>query len=48
MNKAPGDRRLGANLIGLMVIFAIAAAAYSWRINTARTGRSYGRDEPAP
>jgi signal transduction histidine kinase/DNA-binding response OmpR family regulator len=33
MNKAPGDRRLGTILIGLMVVFAIAAAAYSWRIN---------------
>jgi methyl-accepting chemotaxis protein len=30
---APRDRRLGAIVLGLMVIFALAAAAYSWRIN---------------
>jgi CHASE3 domain sensor protein len=33
MNKAPPDRRLEAILLSLMVVFAIAAAAYSWRIN---------------
>ena len=33
MDKAPRDRRLGAVLLCLMAVFAIAAAAYSWRIN---------------
>jgi signal transduction histidine kinase/DNA-binding response OmpR family regulator len=34
MNKAaPRDRRLGAFMLCLMVVFAVAAAAYSWRIN---------------
>ncbi len=33
MNKAPRDRRLGPILLSLMMVFAIAAAVYSWRIN---------------
>jgi len=33
MDKGPRDRRLGAIMLCLMVSFAIAAAAYSWRIN---------------
>ena len=33
MNKAPRDRRFGLILLCLMVVFAIAAAVYSWRIN---------------
>ena len=33
MNEAPKDRRLGSILFCLMAVFAIAAAAYSWRIN---------------
>jgi CHASE3 domain sensor protein len=34
MNKAARrDRRLGAFMLCLMVVFAITAAAYSWRIN---------------
>jgi signal transduction histidine kinase/DNA-binding response OmpR family regulator/CHASE3 domain sensor protein len=33
MKKAPRDRRLGAILLCLMMVFAITAAAYSWRIN---------------
>jgi two-component system sensor histidine kinase/response regulator len=33
MNQAPRERRLGALTLCLMVAFAIAAAAYSWRIN---------------
>jgi two-component system sensor histidine kinase/response regulator len=32
-NVLPRDRRLGTIVICLMVIFAIGAAAYSWRIN---------------
>jgi signal transduction histidine kinase/CheY-like chemotaxis protein/CHASE3 domain sensor protein len=32
-NVAAWDRRLGAILLGLMVAFALGAAAYSWRIN---------------
>lgn len=31
-NVAPRDRRLGVVMLGLMVPFAMGAAAYSWRI----------------
>jgi diguanylate cyclase (GGDEF)-like protein len=32
------EQRLGAIMLGLMVVFAIAAAAYSWRINRQLAG----------
>jgi signal transduction histidine kinase/CheY-like chemotaxis protein len=38
MNKASRDLRLGAILLSLMVVFAIAAAAYTWRINQQLAG----------
>jgi len=33
MKKTHRDRRLGSLMLCLMVVFAVAAAAYSWRIN---------------